>query len=347
MPSITWCAPCAPRRPHDDGRREVSWLGGTWLLLPALALDAALGDPDWLWRRVPHPVVLLGRLVDALDRLLNRSGDSHGAQRALGVLALVVLVAIAAAFGSALEWLAGALPGGWIVVLVAIAMLLGQRSLYEHVAAVADAFDEHGIDAARIAVAGIVGRDTAALDEAGVSRAAVESLAEAFCDAVIAPLLWYVIGGLPGMLVYKAVNTADSMIGHRTSRHVNFGWASARVDDLLNLPASRIAALLLVAVTPLLRGPAGAARALRALSRDARRHRSPNAGWPEAAMAGALDLALAGPREYAGETVEDAWMHADGRRDARIADVHAALALYAAACALLFLLAVPVAFSLA
>ncbi|MDX1431025.1 MAG: adenosylcobinamide-phosphate synthase CbiB [Gammaproteobacteria bacterium] len=325
----------------------MSWLGGTWLLLPALALDAGLGDPHWLWRRVPHPVALVGRLVDALDRRLNRERDPPGTRRAKGVLAAVVIVAVAAGAGQALRLLAAALPAGWIIELCAIAILLGQRSLYEHVAAVADALQRDGIAAARAAVAHVVGRDTARLDEAGVSRAAIESLAEGFCDAVVAPLLWYVVAGLPGMLVYKAVNTADSMIGHRSPRHEQFGWASARADDLLNLPAARLAALVLVAVTPLARGTAGAARALRAVWSDAPRHRSPNAGWPEAAMAGALDLALAGPREYAGETIDDAWMHPAGRRDARADDIRAGLSLYAAACALLFLLAVPVAFGLA
>jgi adenosylcobinamide-phosphate synthase len=204
--------------------------------------------------------------------------------------------------------------------------LLAQRSLYVHVARVADALERDGLAAGRAAVAHIVGRDTAALDQAGVARAAIESLAENFSDGVVAPAFWMAIAGLPGAAVYKAINTADSMIGHRTARHAAFGWAAARLDDLVNLPASRLSALLLVAAAGL-EDRAAAAAAWRAVRRDAHRHRSPNAGFPEAAMAGALGLALAGHRVYAGVTVEDALM-GDGRREATASDLRKALALY-------------------
>jgi adenosylcobinamide-phosphate synthase len=193
--------------------------------------------------------------------------------------------------------------------------------------------EKAGIDAARAAVSQIVGRDTAALDEAGVARAAIESLAENFSDGVVAPVLWMAIAGLPGAALYKAINTADSMIGHRTPRHQAFGWAAARLDDLVNLPASRLAALLIVAATAR-RDKTSARAALRAVWRDAPRHRSPNAGYPEAAMAGALGLSLAGPRVYGGVRVEDAVM-GDGRRNAGAADIRRALALYRAADAML------------
>jgi adenosylcobinamide-phosphate synthase len=208
--------------------------------------------------------------------------------------------------------------------------LIAQRSLASHVKAVADALDQGGLAAGRGAVSRIVGRDPERLDEAGVSRAAIESLAENFSDGVVAPAFWLALGGLAGGVGYKAANTADSMIGHRTPRHEAFGWAAARFDDLINLPASRLTALLVVAAAFLVPG-ASAASAWRTVWRDARKHRSPNAGWPEAAMAGALGLALAGPRVYGGVTVEDAMMGEGGRREANALDIRKALKLYWAA----------------
>jgi adenosylcobinamide-phosphate synthase len=204
--------------------------------------------------------------------------------------------------------------------------LIAQRSLHEHVAGVADALEQAGAEGGRQAVAHIVGRDTEALDEAGIARAAIESLAENFSDGVVAPVLWMLIAGLPGAAVYKAINTADSMIGHRTSRYHAFGWAAARVDDLVNLPASRLSALLIIGAAAVTK-EASASAAWRAVRRDARRHRSPNAGYPEAAMAGALGLALAGPRNYGGVPVDDAFM-GNGRRAAAASDIRAALGLY-------------------
>jgi adenosylcobinamide-phosphate synthase len=181
-----------------------------------------------------------------------------------------------------------------------------------------------------------VGRDPDALDEAGICRAAIESLAENFSDGVVAPAFWTAVGGLAGGVAYKAINTGDSMIGHRTARHRDFGYAVARLDDLVNLPASRLSALLIVAAAAVTTN-ASAPEAWKAVWRDARRHRSPNAGYPEAAMAGALGLALAGPRVYGGVTVNDALM-GDGRRDARPQDIRAALALYRRADAIFVLL---------
>ena len=223
------------------------------------------------------------------------------------------------------------------------ASLPAQRSLYTYVKAVADALDADGLEAGRSAVAMIVGRDPQALDLAGVARAAIESLAENFSDGIVAPLFWTALAGLPGGVAYKAANTADSMIGHRNARYEDFGWAAARFDDLVNLPASRLAALWFVLAARL----DGRARAAwKAVRRDAGKHRSPNAGWPEAAMAGALGLKLAGPRVYGGVTVEDAYM-GDGRREAAAADIRAALRLYLRACAIQFaaLLAVALLFA--
>ena len=222
---------------------------------------------------------------------------------------------------------------GTAVVAIAASTLLAQRSLYEHVERVAVALETKGLAAARQTVSHIVGRDPDSLDEAGVARAAIESLAENFSDGVVAPAFWLAAAGLPAGAAYKAINTADSMVGHRTPRHGAFGWAAARVDDLVNVPASRLSALLIVAAAAITRG-ASPGNAWRAIVRDARHHRSPNAGYPEAAMAGALDLALAGPRSYGGIAIADAVM-GNGRRGATVADIRAALSLYLRADAIL------------
>jgi len=303
------------------------------ILLLALAIDAALGDPKWLYRAVPHPVVIVGRGIGALDRALNRETAGDAMRRLGGIAAMVVVVGLAGGLG----WLSHAglagLPYGWIAEAVLMSTLLAQNGLYRHVAAVARALDGEGIAGGRRAVAHIVGRDPLRLDAAGVSRAALESLAENFSDGVTAPLFWGLLLGLPGLLAYKAINTADSMIGHRTPRHQAFGWAAARLDDAVNLVPARLAGLLLAASALLLPG-AGAKASLRAMWRDASHHRSPNAGWPEAALAGALGVALAGPRHYHGELVADAWMGAGGRAEATSGDIRRGLSLYVVSCAL-------------
>ncbi len=268
----------------------------------------------------------IGRLIASLDRSLNRETDTPERRRGAGVLALLIVCAVVGAVALLVQSALFRLPLGLLLVALAASAFIAQRSLYRHVADVALALEKDGIDAGRRAVGHIVGRDTAALDEAGVARAAIESLAENFSDGVVAPVLWMVIGGLPGAALYKAINTADSMIGHRTPRHEAFGWAAARLDDLVNLPASRLSAVLIVAAAAL-GGDAAAGPAWGAVVRDAPKHRSPNAGYPEAAMAGALGLALAGPRVYGGVVVDDAMM-GQGRRDASAADIRRALALY-------------------
>ncbi len=303
------------------------------LLLLALLAEAALGYPDRLVRAVGHPVIWVGRLIGALDRRLNAPALGFSARKARGVLALVLFAGAAAGVAAGLEALLAPLGVvGLVVAALVASSLLAQRSLHDHVARVAAALETGGLAAGREAVSHIVGRDPHSLDEAGVARAAIESLAENFSDGVVAPAFWIGTAGLAGGAFYKAVNTADSMIGHRTERHQAFGWASARLDDLLNLPASRLSALLIVGAAALTPG-ADAGGAWRAVRRDAGRHRSPNAGWPEAAMAGALGLALAGPRAYGGVVVEDALM-GDGRRDATAADIRRALRLFAVADAL-------------
>ena len=302
----------------------------TTIAAAALLIEAAAGYPAWLFARLRHPVMAAGAAVAWLDTRLN----CGGLQRGRGVLALAVLLAGFGLPAWALQAaLLHSLPPPLAVAILAVlaATLLAQRSLWDHVQAVARALPK-SLVLGRAAVAHIVGRDPNRLDEAAVARAAIESLAENFSDGVVAPALWCALLGLPGIVLYKVVNTADSMVGHRTPRHEGFGWAAARLDDAVNLPASRLSGLLLA-----LASGRGVGAALRAMARDARHHRSPNAGWPEAAMAGALRLRLAGPRVYGGEQVEDAWM-GHGRADATAADIARALVLYRRACVLLVML---------
>jgi adenosylcobinamide-phosphate synthase len=301
----------------------------------ALLIELAVGYPDRLYRAIGHPVSWIGKLIDTADRQFNRDRDSFATRRAAGVAALAGLIAIAGGIGWFMQLALG--DGlGLVATAILASSMLAQRSLATHVEAVAAALETGGLAAGREAVSLIVGRDPESLDEAGVGRAAIESLAENFSDGVVAPAFWLAVGGLPGAAIYKAVNTADSMIGHRSARHEAFGWAAARLDDLVNLPASRLTALLLVcAAFP---SGADAGQAWKAVRRDASRHRSPNAGWAEAAMAGALGLALAGPRSYGGKLVDDALMGEGGRREADAADIRRALRLYRWADALLIAL---------
>jgi adenosylcobinamide-phosphate synthase len=311
------------------------------LALLAMMIELCAGYPQALWRAIGHPVTWIGRLIAALDRLFNSDTAEAKWRRSAGIVAILLLLGIVGAIAFIVERELLRLPLGPIAVAVVASTLIAQRSLHQHVADVATALERGGVIAGRAAVAKIVGRDPETLDAAGVARAAIESLAENFSDAVVAPVFWMAIAGLPGAALYKAINTADSMIGHRTSRHEAFGWAAARLDDLVNLPASRLSALLLVAAAVPSKN-ASATAAWRAVRRDAWRHRSPNAGYPEAAMAGALGLSLAGPRVYGGVIIDDATM-GDGRRDATAADIRRALALYRYADAILIALVAAVA----
>lgn len=300
----------------------------------SLTFEARIGYPDRLFRAIGHPVTWIGRLISCLDRRLNRATDSDRTRRLCGIMALFVIVCFPAGLAFGLERLLSPNWFGLFVVILLGTTLPAQRSLADHVEAVAKALETGGVEAGRKAVSMIVGRDPESLDEAGVARAAIESLAENFSDGVVAPVFWLAAGGLAGGVAYKAANTADSMIGHRTPKHQAFGWAAARFDDLINLPASRLTALLVIAAATVLPGM-DARAACRAVWRDARKHRSPNAGWPEAAMAGALGLALAGPRSYGGVPVDDAFMGEGGRREATAADIRRALKLFWMADALL------------
>ena len=302
----------------------------------AVLLEALLGYPAAMVRRVGHPVIWIGRLIVLLDHGLNRPGLRAATRKGLGVAAVAVILTTAAVPAAVLEALLRPLPFGLLVLGLIGSTLIAQRSLHWHVARVAEALESGSLEAARTAVSHIVGRDPQTLDKAGVARAAIESLAENFSDGVVAPTLWMCVGGLAGGAAYKALNTADSMIGHLTERHAAFGWAAARADDYVNLPASRLAGMLLIAAAAITPG-ADPRAAHRAMLRDAPRHRSPNAGWSEAAMAGALGLKLNGPKVYAGVFTEDAYM-GDGKREATASDVRAALRLYRRADALMVLL---------
>lgn len=274
------------------------------ILSIAMLLDALLGEPRWLWNRAPHPAVLMGRLVRQLDTALNRD------QVWQGTLALALLIFFGALIGTVLSF------GGALVEVIVVAILLAQRALVQHVAAVGDGLRMSTAEGRRM-VARIVSRDVRQADDSAIARAAIESAAENLSDGVIAPAFWFLIGGLPGIMVYKMVNTGDSMIGYRTAQYENFGKATARMDDLMNWIPARLTAIAIA----LIHGKLGAYRAIVA---DARRHRSPNAGWPEAALARALGIALAGPRSYDGRTEELEWVGAGGQKELSPNDIDAA-----------------------
>jgi adenosylcobinamide-phosphate synthase len=302
-------------------------------LLMALGIDAWYGDPTALYRRVPHPVALIGRAIGWADVSFNRATAKASVRRSAGIVLVTGLLVAAVLLGWVAQSLLLSLPLGRLWLAVATSAFIAQRSLQGHVADVARAIEVSGVDGGRIAVARIVGRDPNRLDRAGICRAAIESLAENFSDAVVAPVFWALLFGLPGLIAYKAVNTADSMIGHRTPRHRDFGWAAARLDDVLNLVPSRLAALFLALAAPLLPG-GDLGDAVAAIRADARHHRSPNAGWPEAALAGALGFALNGPRVYNGTPSDEPWTNAAGRKALDVPDIWQALRLYLRACLL-------------
>ena len=316
------------------------------LALVAIATEAMVGYPNAVYRLVGHPVTWIGKFITWCDEAWNSGAQSSRERRLYGVVTLILLIVVALLWGFAIVAVLERLfPGIVALVLsgVLASTLLAQRSLDAHVLDVAKGLETEGLPGGRMAVAHIVGRETQGLDEAAVCRAAIESLAENFSDGIVAPLFWMVVAGLPGALAYKAINTADSMIGHRTKRYETFGWASARCDDLVNLPASRLSALWLVlAAIPLGLSPAGALRTIR---RDAGHHRSPNAGWPEAAMAGALGIRLSGPRIYDGVPVEERWV-GEGRSELTAKDIRTALNLYRTACGLQIAVLVLIVFGL-
>lgn len=306
------------------------------VLVAALLLDGTLPEQRWPFPWPCHPVRLIGAIIACLDRTLNRPERSATRNIAWGGVTALIVVAVSTAAGLAVHRLADTVPFGWIVELTAVVALLAQRSLFAHVRRVEQPLARGDLEGARQAVSQIVGRDPRGLDRHGVARAATESLVENFSDGVIAPALFYALFGLPGLFAYKAANTLDSMIGHRSPHYLYFGRVSARLDDVLNWVPARVSAVLLAAAAFFVPG-AYPARAVAVAWRDAGKHRSVNAGWPEAAAAGALGLALAGPRRYGSQFVDDPWI-GDGTPDAEARDVARALRLYVAACGLFVLL---------
>ncbi|MBL4806613.1 MAG: cobalamin biosynthesis protein [Rhodobacteraceae bacterium] len=281
------------------------------LLLLALLLDALIGEPPWLWARVPHPVTIMGQIITWFDVRLNIGT----AKKRNGAITTGILVAAALALGYLLKLI----PDFGALECLLAAILIAQKSLTVHVSNVAKALDQD-LESGKKAVSLIVGRDTKDMTETAVARGAIESAAENFSDGVIAPAFWFLVLGLPGILAYKIINTADSMIGHKSDKYLHFGWAAARLDDLVNLIPARLSALLICAATL-------SPKAWTVTRQDARQHRSPNAGWPEAAMAGALDISLSGPRSYGGVMGTDLYVNHNGRRDLTAADIRAAVTI--------------------
>ena len=303
-------------------------MGFAGAMVVAMAVDALIGWPSPLFARIGHPVTWLGWLINLLDGAWNRTSDPSPFRRAAGAAAAILVIALAAALGWAVQSMLASEWAGVVVVGVLAWPLVALRSLHDHVAAVAKPLVSGDIAAARLAVGQIVGRDPAMLDDAGIARASIESLAENASDGIVAPVFWGALFGLPGILGYKAINTLDSMIGHRTERHEAFGWAAARIDDLANIIPARLTGLLFVLLAP------NRSQAWSCTLRDARRHRSPNAGWPEAAIAGALGVRLSGPRIYHGHVADEPWLN-EAARDAAAADILAGLTLYRRAMTLL------------
>ncbi|MSO80772.1 MAG: cobalamin biosynthesis protein CobD [Alphaproteobacteria bacterium] len=303
------------------------------VLLGALALDALVGDPPWLWRAIPHPVALTGNLTFWLDRRLNRPQRGARTRFVLGLVVALAVTALAWGAGLAIVAAARLVTWGWAAELLLVAILVAQRSLFDHVAAVARALRRDGLSAARAAVGRIVGRDPDRLDSHAVARAAIESTAENFADGVVGPVLWYLVLGLPGLFVLKAINTMDSMVGHRTARHAAFGAVAARLDDAAMFVPARMAAALIVLAAIFVPGGRPWA-ALRTWWWDGHRHRSPNAGRPEAAMAGAIGVALSGPRSYHGAASAEPWLGGEFSARAEAGDIRRALFVLVVACLL-------------
>lgn len=309
------------------------------ILILALLLDRIIGDPVWLWQRLPHPVVVFGKAISFFDRHFNAEHLPDLARRRNGVMSIVALLFGAAIAGWAIHGLFAFF--GWFGILVEaglVAIFLAQKSLADHVSEVSSALRSEGLEGGRRAVSRIVGRDPETLDEPGVCRAAIESLAENFSDGVVAPALWYGVFGLPGLFIYKMLNTADSMIGHKSETYIDFGWAAARLDDVANWPAARLSILLIAAGALVKKGISALGNTIRVAVRDGGLHRSPNSGRPEAAMAGALDIQLAGPRVYGGEVVREPMINGSGRDTATVSDVEAGISIFYSACSMLTLL---------
>ncbi len=304
-----------------------------FILLIALVFDWYFGEPEALWSRLPHPIVLFGKAVSFADKKLNKSKDSDQEQYKKGAVAISLLILLALFVSFFIQGIMNFFgPLGIILEIFIVFVLLAQKSLADHVEAVADGLKEDELKGGQNAVGMIVGRDPSSLDKSGVSRAAIESLAENFSDGVVAPAFWYAVFGLPGIIVYKMINTADSMIAYRNEKYLWFGRVAAQIDDLANWLPARLSAVFIALGSGMLNGIAAFKNAMIVALRDSGLHRSPNAGWPEAAMAGGADFALGGPRIYADETVQQAYLNSSGKKDLEAKDIKHSIQVFALAC---------------
>ena len=302
------------------------------VLILAIIVDAVAGDPRWLYSRIPHPIVIIGHQIELLDRFFNRTHYPPVTRKLLGVISVLIIVSSAWLLGWLIAWSCNQVSFGVVLQALIVSIFLAQNSLYQHVASVAKACKADDLIDARSQISHIVGRDPNSLDQRAISRAAIESLSENFSDGVVAPIFWYVVGGLPALIAYKALNTSDSMIGYLTDKYADFGWCAARFDDAANFIPARLSAIIITIAAFIIPSATGKSAFTTAI-RDAKKHRSKNAGWPEAAMAGALGIKIAGPRNYDGILVEDAWM-GDGIANVDASHIFMALRIYCVACIL-------------
>ena len=302
------------------------------VLILAIIVDAVAGDPRWLYSRIPHPIVIIGHQIELFDRFFNRAHYSPVTRKLLGVISVLIIVSSAWLVGWLIAWSCNQVSFGVLLQALIVSIFLAQNSLYQHVASVAKACKADDLIDARSQISHIVGRDPNSLDQRAIGRAAIESLSENFSDGVVAPIFWYVVGGLPALIAYKALNTSDSMIGYLTDKYADFGWCAARFDDAANFIPARLSAFIITIAAFIIPSATGKSAFTTAI-RDAKKHRSKNAGWPEAAMAGALGIKIAGPRNYDGILVEDAWM-GDGIANVDASHIFMALRIYCVACIL-------------
>ena len=302
------------------------------VLILAIIVDAVAGDPRWLYSRIPHPIVVIGHQIELLDRFFNRTHYLPVTRKLLGVISVLIIISSAWLIGWLIAWSYNQVSFGVVLQALIVSIFLAQNSLYQHVASVAKACKADDLIDARSQISHIVGRDPNSLDQRAIGRAAIESLSENFSDGVVAPIFWYVVGGLPALIAYKALNTSDSMIGYLTDKYADFGWCAARFDDAANFIPARLSAFIITIAAFIIPSATGN-RAFTTAIRDAKKHRSKNAGWPEAAMAGALGIKIAGPRNYDGILVEDAWM-GDGIANVDASHIFMALRIYCVACIL-------------
>lgn len=305
------------------------------ILVLAIVLDMLVGDPDWIWRRIPHPVVWFGQVISILDRYLNRIRDNRQRRKRFGVLAVLIMLTIAMLAGVLFSYIFGHLGViGFAIEIIIVAVLIAQKSMSDHIKNIITPLSLGDIEGARYAVSMIVGRQTSEMNASDVTRSSIESLAENFSDGVVAPVFWYALLGLPGILMYKMLNTADSMIGHKTVEYEDFGWASAKLDDLANWLPARLSALLIAFAALISIGPKSFKDAIWTVLNNASLHRSPNAGWPETAMAGALGIVLSGPRSYGDKVTHEPYLNPTGRLELTHLDLEKSCKLFWLSCIL-------------